>query len=156
MKYDGYATGWTIWEGRDWDPIPGRVRDFSSSPQRNQTGSGAHLVASYSMGIWSLRPGYEADHSHLQSSSRIFMLGRYLWNADREGRVFACQGWRILLSPSLFLRSFTASSPHKFQDMGTGLYLVQRLTFKRRIKSHLPFAGIIKSSPYSPRFQDNG
>ena len=27
------------------------------------------------------------------------------------------------------------------------------LTFKRRIKSHLPFAGIIRSSPY-PRFQD--
>ena len=30
------------------------------------------------------------------------------------------------------------------------------LTFKRRIKSHLPFAGIIRSSPYSPRFQDKG
>ena len=28
------------------------------------------------------------------------------------------------------------------------------LTFKRRIKSQLPFAGIIRSSPYSPRFQD--
>ena len=25
------------------------------------------------------------------------------------------------------------------------------LTFKRRIKSHLPFSGIIRSSPYSPR-----
>jgi len=30
------------------------------------------------------------------------------------------------------------------------------LTFKRRIKSHLPFAGIIRSSPYSPRYQDKG
>ena len=30
------------------------------------------------------------------------------------------------------------------------------LTFKRRIKSHLPSAGIIRSSPYSPRFQDKG
>ena len=29
------------------------------------------------------------------------------------------------------------------------------LTYKRRIKSHLPFAGII-SSPYSTRFQDKG
>ena len=29
------------------------------------------------------------------------------------------------------------------------------LTFRRRIKSHLPFAGVI-SSPYSPRFQDKG
>ena len=32
----------------------------------------------------------------------------------------------------------------------------QELNFTRRIKSHLPFAGIIKSSPYSPRFQDKG
>jgi len=30
------------------------------------------------------------------------------------------------------------------------------LTFKRRIKSHMPFAGVIRSSPYSPRFQDKG
>jgi len=30
------------------------------------------------------------------------------------------------------------------------------LTFKRLIKSRLPFAGIISSSPYSPRFQDKG
>ena len=34
--------------------------------------------------------------------------------------------------------------------------IVNALTFKRRIKSHLPFAGIISSSPYSLRFQDNG
>ena len=33
---------------------------------------------------------------------------------------------------------------------------VTTLTFKRRIKSRLPFAGIIRSSPYSPRFQDKG
>ena len=30
------------------------------------------------------------------------------------------------------------------------------LTFKRRIKSHLPFAGIIRSSQNAPRFQDKG
>jgi len=30
------------------------------------------------------------------------------------------------------------------------------LTFKRRIKSRLPFESIIKSSRYSPRFQDKG
>ena len=41
----------------------------------------------------------------------------------------------------------------------SGIILVERgiiLTFERRIKSHLPFAGIIRSSPYSPRFQDKG
>jgi len=46
-------------------------------------------------------------------------------------------------------------------DYNIYLYLITEwgyaaLTFKRRIKSHLPFAGIIKSSPYSPRFQDKG
>jgi hypothetical protein len=30
------------------------------------------------------------------------------------------------------------------------------LTFKRQIKSRLPFADVIRSSPYSPRFQDKG
>ena len=30
------------------------------------------------------------------------------------------------------------------------------LNFKRRIKSHLPFAGIIRSTPYSPRQRDKG
>ena len=34
--------------------------------------------------------------------------------------------------------------------------LIWPLTFKRRIKSRLPFAGIIRSSPYSTRFQDKG
>jgi len=28
--------------------------------------------------------------------------------------------------------------------------------FKRRLKSHLPFTDIIRSSPYSPRWQDMG
>jgi len=31
-----------------------------------------------------------------------------------------------------------------------------RLNFKRRIKSHLPYEGIIRSSPYSTSFQDKG
>jgi hypothetical protein len=35
-------------------------------------------------------------------------------------------------------------------------HTVSLLTLKRRIKSHLPFAGIIRISPYSPRFQDKG
>ena len=30
------------------------------------------------------------------------------------------------------------------------------LTFKRRIKSHLPFEDITRSSPYSTSFQDKG
>ena len=42
------------------------------------------------------------------------------------------------------------------QDRDRWRALETALTFKRRIKSHMPFAGIIRSSPYSPRFQDNG
>jgi len=34
--------------------------------------------------------------------------------------------------------------------------LIRLLIFKRRIKSHLPSAGIIRNSPYSARFQDKG
>ena len=33
---------------------------------------------------------------------------------------------------------------------------VNILNFKGRIKSHLPFAGMIRSSPYSTHFQDKG
>ena len=36
------------------------------------------------------------------------------------------------------------------------LHIIVLLTFKRRIKSHLPFEGIIRSSPYSTYFQDKG
>jgi len=47
-----------------------------------------------------------------------------------------------------FLRQLTTSEK--------GGQSQQQLTFKRRIKSRLPFAGIIRSSLYSPRFQDKG
>ena len=36
------------------------------------------------------------------------------------------------------------------------MYVREKLTFRRRIKSHLPFAGIIRRLPYSTRFQDKG
>ena len=34
--------------------------------------------------------------------------------------------------------------------------IIVSLTLRHRIKSRLPFAGIIRSSPYSPSFQDKG
>ena len=34
--------------------------------------------------------------------------------------------------------------------------VLTHLTFRRRIKSRLPFAGIIRRLPYSTRFQDMG
>ena len=36
------------------------------------------------------------------------------------------------------------------------IWFVSDLTFRRRIKSRLPFAGIISRLPYSTRFQDKG
>ena len=67
-----------------------------------------------------------------------------------------------LISVSFFL-SFSQQStirpypqPHESNQQPHTYFLKRILTFKRRIKSHLPFAGIIRSSPYSPRFQDNG
>jgi len=50
--------------------------------------------------------------------------------------------------------------PHSVQNsLWKGIWTCRKtdcLNFKRRIKSRLPFAGIIRSSPYSPRFQDKG
>ena len=45
----------------------------------------------------------------------------------------------------------------EFKKINVALFMkvLQILTFKCRIKSRLPFAGII-SSPYSPHFQDKG
>ena len=37
-----------------------------------------------------------------------------------------------------------------------GLILKSFLTFRRRIKSRLPFTGIIRRLTYSTRFQDKG
>jgi len=51
----------------------------------------------------------------------------------------------------LFLSLYVFFSGLYRREASTGI-----LTFKRRIKSHLPFAGIISSSPYSTRFQDKG
>jgi len=50
------------------------------------------------------------------------------------------------------------SQMHMLCDMSNVRTHTVRITlnFKRRIKSHLPFAGIIRSSPYSPGFQDKG
>ena len=49
-----------------------------------------------------------------------------------------------------------ATSIYKILYRDCGNVDVCLLNFKRRIKSHLPFAGIIRSSPYFPRFQDKG
>ena len=59
----------------------------------------------------------------------------------------------------IVLRGDAACSPRGERAIiGWAFALVAALniTYKRRIKSHLPFAGIIRSSPYSPRFQGKG
>ena len=94
--------------------------DFSS-PQRKKTGSGAHQVTSYSMGIWSLRPLISA----------VQFLYLYIWKVFIE----CGQGGEGIRLPRLanttvrlpLSSSFTTSSPHEFQDTRTGLYLVLRL-----------------------------
>ena len=61
-----------------------------------------------------------------------------------------CQSGPFVLSmPTYSLFKLMFSSAHWVQ------YRL-KLTFKRRIKSHLPFACIIRSSPYSTHFQDKG
>ena len=61
---------------------------------------------------------------------------------------------------SLFLDSWTVrmgpigcpeTSVRNYLDFMLAVVTLRALTLKRRIKSHLPFAGIIRSSLYSPR-----
>ena len=43
-----------------------------------------------------------------------------------------------------------------FEQQKLHVSVILFLTFRRRIKSSLPFAGIIRRLPYSARFQDKG
>ena len=54
------------------------------------------------------------------------------------------------------LKQHWLSVPSVLRDKQLSREAREILTFKRRIKSHLPFAGIIRSSPYSTRFQYKG
>jgi len=54
---------------------------------------------------------------------------------------------------SVVAQGFVASSIEQRVDYSL---CVSGLTFRRRIKSRLPFAGIIRRLPYSTRFQDKG
>jgi len=56
----------------------------------------------------------------------------------------------IYLGYSVFLLTMNLKFPYIL------LVLLRTLTFRRRIKSNLPFAGIIRRLPYSTRFQDKG
>ena len=48
------------------------------------------------------------------------------------------------------------ATPRPLYPWESPINLVSLLTFRRRIKSHLPFAGIIRRLTYSTRFQDEG
>ena len=61
---------------------------------------------------------------------------------------------QIHCSLVVLIRLVVVRSPYDARVQVRELHL--GLTFKRRIKSRLPFAGIIRSSPYSTRFQDKG
>jgi len=62
---------------------------------------------------------------------------------------------RLQFSMSMFFRSYSTDSSHLTLSFPT-LWVPSGLTFKRRIKSRLQFAGVIRISPYSTRFQDKG
>ena len=62
------------------------------------------------------------------------------------------QDWTHLI---VFANTLCRSACEMFL-MYAGIAVFNSLNFRRRIKSRLPFAGIIRSSPYSTRFQDKG
>jgi len=71
---------------------------------------------------------------------------------NREGAIFCSTGVHFIVSPStgslLNRKPVSAGTWEKFEIV----WLWNKLSeFKRWIKSHLLFAGIIRSSPFSPR-----
>ena len=61
--------------------------------------------------------------------------------------------WSSQYHLSLWLAIDHTVHPHTVVNK---LRFLVALTFRRRIKSRLPFAGIIRRLPYSTRFQDKG
>ena len=79
-------------------------------------------------------------------------FNKYIYQKSVISRLVV--GWQdtyIVVSMGILIHPLQKSERHR-----RSYVLANTITFQRRIKSHLPFAGIIRSSPYSPRFQDNG
>ena len=106
-----------------------------------------------------LSPSFGRSYSNLQLpslqqpkiASRVFLLFLFILPAV----LFSIHTDSLHTFPSPQL---SPCQPHIISHHNSILPwpVLSILTFKRRIKSHLPFAGIIRSSPYSPRFQNNG
>ena len=121
--------------------------------------------------LGSLGRGGATGASDTQDVDRKKGKSEFMWLYSVWGGVFVCVCWQqwqsdgarseIIASirppqapqsTAILLQGLMAYEQHRHN---TTSYTVT-LTFKRRIKSHLPFADIIRSSPYSPRFQDTG
>ena len=123
--------------GQSWDHIP-VGRDFPPV----QTGPGAHR-ASCTMVTGSF-PEVEYGRGVLLTTHSL--LVPWSWKS------------RAIPLPTLWITTgpVTGSLYTHVVLLPDRALIEGLLTFKRRIKSHLPSAGIIRSSPYSPRFQDKG
>ena len=101
-------------------------------------------------------PLHRTRHAyHSAGSSRDLWTIRYTYMSDIASKFVIIPISAIVhLRTTLYKKVISAlvKMSHHIHTSGSSICL----TFKRRIKSHLPFAGIIRSSPYSPRFQDNG
>ena len=83
---------------------------------------------------------------------------RIVWHIEQQDFSVFCHSLAIQL---IQLHRKLLEVPEVIHELEFSVYLVGSfflhfLTFKRQIKSHLPFAGIITSSPYSTGFQDKG
>ena len=94
---------------------------------------------------------YHQNHLQLQQHP-VFLVVTFLVLRKKPSLLIQYH----FLSPGCLLAFFSNTSDSRLSSRDTYVTLSFQLTFKRRIKSHLPFAGIIRSSTYSPRFQDKG
>ena len=150
MMINDWATGWTG-RGSNSSKV-----FFSSSKSQNPLWGPRNLLFSVHRGSSFLgikRP--ENDDNSPQCSPNLQLYFYSLPPPNILSRLGQEQLYRHVFETgnSHGIVTFVAEY-RNLQSLGLCWHLC--LTFKRRIKSHLPFAGIIRSSPYSPRFQDNG
>ena len=76
----------------------------------------------------------------------------------QTSRTLTMKPFRCVATSGLYSPTYAQPSAIKQirQALKIGLPSLRTLTFRRWIKSRLPFAGIIRSSPYSTGFQDKG
>ena len=142
------------------------VKLTSCAPQESLAFYHPHLTSE--IGSAGMRPNVRT-HFVVHNALRLIpqtvkCLGRNSWQDNKADpqSVKYLTSWRFFVD--VLCCNWYSCLQHVQNCSNTAIYFTSLgniiplcyLTFRRRVKSHLPFAGIIRRLPYSTRFQDKG